>query len=163
MKQLIRPATLSDIPRLYELVLEMHEASKYGALDMDIHEATAKALLRDGVMRNGRTNNGGTLLNVVEFRGKVEGFMLGVLQRVYCIGNRLEAQDFFLFCTPKAPLTGFSQLLAAYVKWADDNPKVLETKLSWTNAVGVNGNKLGKLYQRHGFEQCGEIWSRMGK
>jgi hypothetical protein len=155
----IRAATTSDLGRLFELIQAMHAGSEYAARGIGVDETTARQILMDGVMRHGRTNNGATLLNVVEFHGKVEGFMLGILQRVYSIGNRLEAQDFWLYCTPKAPIIAAPKLIDAYLAWALDNPKVAEVKLSWTDAMGVNGAKLGKLYQRKGARRCGEIYT----
>jgi hypothetical protein len=160
---MIRASCLSDLPRLYELVLAMHAASEYPAREINVSEPTAKALLRDAVMRNGRLNEGGTLLNVVERGGKIEGFMLGILQRVYGIGNRLEAQDFWLYCTPQAPARASARLIDAYLTWALDNPKVADVVLSWTDTAGVDGAKIGKLYKSRGLSRRGEIWKRAGQ
>lgn len=160
---MIRGATLSDLPRLYELVLRMHAASEYPAREISVSESIAKAMLRDAVMRNGRTNDGGTLFNVVERGGQVEGFMLGVLQRVYLIGNRLEAQDCWLYCTPRAPARASARLIDAYIAWALGNPKVADIVLSWTDTAGVDATKIGKLYNSRGFIRRGEIWKRAGQ
>ncbi len=157
---MIRAATLSDLPRLFALVEEMHEGSYYAAQHVDIDDATVKSILRDGAMRSGRDHLGATLLNVVEKNGVVEGFLLGILQRVYTIGNRLEAQDYLFYCSPRAPATGASRLIDAYLEWGLANPRVHEVKVSWTDVMGVDGAKLGKLYQRKGFERCGEIYKR---
>lgn len=157
---MIRPATLSDLPRLFELILKMHAGSKYAEREIDVDPTTAKSILRDGVMRHGGLHNGATLFNVIERDGLIEGFMLGILQRVYSIGNRLEAQDFWLFCTPHCPKIGMTKLLDAYVAWADDNPKVAEIVLSWTDAMSVDGDKIGRVYYRKGFRRSGEIWKR---
>lgn len=138
----------------------MHAGSKYKLAEIDVDATTAKSILRDGVMRSGGLHNGSTLLNVVERDGVIEGFMLGILQRVYSIGNRLEAQDFWLYCTPHAPHGAVPRLLDAYIEWADTNPKVAEITLSWTDAMNVDGGKLGRLYHRKGFRCCGEIWKR---
>ncbi len=155
---MIRAATLSDLPRLFELVLMMHAGSKY-ADEVGVDNTAARSILRDGVLRNGGAYNGATLLNVIDVGGTIEGFMLGILQRVYSIGNRLEAQDFWLFCTKAAPATAPSRLIDAYIKWADENPKVAEITLSWT-AVSQASEKMARLYQRKGFARCGEIFKR---
>ena len=157
---MIRPATISDMPRLLELVMQMHEASEYPKREIAVSEPSAKAVLRDALARNGRMNDGGTLLNVVERKGRVEGFMIGVLQRIYGIGNRLEAQDYWLFCSPAAPRAASRRLLQAYVDWATGNPKVADVVLSWTDVAGVDGETIGKVYKRLGFERRGEIWKR---
>lgn len=157
---MIRPAVLADLPRLYDLVLEMHAATVYPARGIGVSEGAAKALLRDALIRNGRTNDGGTLVNVVEVNGDFRGFMLGMLQRVYMIGDRLEAQDGYLYCSPNAPARAPERLIDAYIGWAAGNPKVAEITLSFTNAGGVKVNKLARLYGRKGFTKCGEIWKR---
>jgi hypothetical protein len=160
---MIRPATPADLPRLYELVLEMHARSEYARRGIGVDEASARSILKDGVYRNGRTNNGGTLLNVVEFRGEVEGFMLGLLQRVYTIGDRLEAQDYWLFTTKRCPRVGWGKLVDAYLAWALNNPKVADVRASWTDAAGVDGEKLGRIYEKKGFRRCGAIYTRESK
>ena len=157
---MLRPATLSDLPRLYEFIVAMHAGSKYAARGIEVDERVAKSILRDGVMRHGTQHDGSTLLNVIERDGIIEGFMLGILQRVYCIGNRLEAVDFWLYCTPHCPKVGMTKLLDAYIEWADGNPKVAEITLSWTDAMNVDGVKVGRVYFRKGFRASGEIWKR---
>jgi hypothetical protein len=160
---MLRAAAFSDLPRLFELILAMHAGSKYAAREIDVDEPTARSILMDGVRRHGAQHTGGTLLNVVERDGMIEGFMLGILQRVYSIGNRLEAQDFWLYCSPHAPNGSVPRLIDAYIAWADSNPKVAEITLSWTDAMAVDGGKLGRLYHRKGFRQSGEIWKRMSQ
>jgi hypothetical protein len=155
---MIRAATLADLARLHELVREMHGRSIYAHLPLA--EATMRSILMDGVRRHGGQHAGSTLLNVVEFRGRVEGFMLGILQRLYLICEPLESQDFWLYCSPKAPGIGAARLIDEYVAWAAANPKVQEIKLSWTDALKVDAAKIGRLYTRKGFERVGEIYRR---
>ena len=155
---MIRPAIISDLPRLLELVLAMHKASEYPARGVEVWEPAAKSLLRDAVIRNGRTNDGGTLLNVVERGGKVEGFMLSIIQRVYVIGKQLEAQDFWLYCSPKAPKIATSRFVDAYIEWAFSNPKVVDLTLSCTDVAGVDVKKLTRIYEAKGATKRGEIW-----
>lgn len=157
---MIRPVALSDLARIHALVLEMHQATEYPARGIGVSERAAKDLFREAVIRNGRTNDGGTLLNVIEVGGEFVGFMLGTLQRVYLIGDRLEAQDAYLFCSKKAPARAAERLIDAYIEWASGNNNVAEIKLSFTNAGGVKVAKLARLYARKGFTRCGEIWTR---
>lgn len=157
---MIRPAVHSDQPRLYELFMDMYRVSEYPARDIGVSEPSAKGLIRDCIARNGRINDGGVLLNVYERDGQIYGFMLGILQRIYMIGNRLEAQDVFLFCTPDAPRGAWGRLVRAYVEWAASNPKVADIALSWTDVAGVDGEKLSRVYKRLGFTRRGEIWKK---
>lgn len=158
---MIRLARLDDLARLYALVLEMHQATDYPARGIGVSETAAKALMRDAVLRNGRTNDGGTLLNVIEVSGELVGFMLGILQRVYLIGDRLEAQDAYLFCSKKAPARAPERLIDAYLAWAGSNEKVAEITLSFTNAGGVKVGKLARIYMRKGFAPVGQIWKKV--
>lgn len=153
---------MSDLPRAYALLLEMQTKSKYAGI-VDVDEATAKALLINAVKRHGGTNNGGFCFFVIEAMGKIEGFIIGLLDRVYHIGNRLVANDVYLYCTKDAPRMASSRLIDAYVKWALDNPKVHEIKASWQDALGSNGKIMDKMLQRKGFRACGSIWERAGQ
>jgi hypothetical protein len=160
---MIRLAALGDIARLRELFMEMYRASEYPARDVGVSEPALQALLRDAVIRNGRTNDGGALVNVAEKDGEIVGFMIGTLQRVYCVGNRLEAQDMFLYCTPEAPARASARLIDAYLRWALSNPKVADVALSWTDVAGVDGEKIERLYASRGFKRRGAIWKRVGQ
>lgn len=158
---MLRRATFSDLPRLMELMEETHAKSRYADMGVSLDKNSAREMLHAGLSRNGLQMETGMLLNVIEKAGKVEGFMLGVLQRVHSVGNRLEAQDLWLYCTKKAPKIGMLKLIDAYVEWANGNPKCAEISLSWTDAVkGIDGAAIGKAYQRQGFQPAGEIWKR---
>lgn len=157
---MIRRATMSDLPRVYALVGQLHKATEYAKRDIDVSEPAMHRLFKAALARNGSTGDGGTLLNVFEHKGQIEGFMLGALQRVYHIGNRLEAQDFFLYCTPGAPNPAWSKLVDAFVEWASANPKVADIVLSTNDVAGTDPLKLGRLYARKGFMKRGEIWKR---
>lgn len=157
---MIRAATTSDLPRLYELVMEVHARSVFKERGIDPSPTLTRRLLMNGVQRNGGEHVGAMLLNVIEFRGAVEGFMLGLLQPVYSIGIDLEAQDVLLYVTPKAPKLAPGLLVHEYITWALRSPRVRDIYLSWTNVAGVDGGKLARLYQRKGFQRCGEIWKR---
>ncbi len=141
------------------LVQQMHRQSVYA--DVAASDKLIRSVLFDGLRRHGGQHAGGTLLNVVEFRGKVEGFMLGILQPLYSIGLLFEAMDFWLYCSPKSPGIGASRLIDEYIAWAGSNPKVREIRLSWTDAVSVDPRKIAKLYRRKGFVPCGEIFRKV--
>lgn len=156
---MIRGATPADLPRLFALVQELHQQSIY--TDVQLADRLIRSMLFDGLRRHGGDHAGSTLLNVVEFRGKVEGFLLAILQPLYSMAIPLEAMDMWLYCTPKSPGIGASRLIDEYVAWAAGNPKVREIRLSWTDAVSVDPRKIGKLYRRKGFIPCGEIYRKV--
>jgi hypothetical protein len=158
----IRPASTSDLVRVLELVMEMYRASEFAARGCTVNQKIVRALLLGGVQRHGGKCAGAMLFNVVEFRGQVEGFMLCQLQPVYAIGDQLEAVDAFLYCSKKAPKLAASLFIDSYVEWAQNNPKVVDTVLSWTDVAGADA-RLAKLYQRKGFRRRGEIFVRNDK
>lgn len=156
---MIRPATFGDLPRLYDLFEEMRQASVYkdcAETDRD----TLRSLLMDSVRRNGGKNNGGTLFLVHEVDGEIQGFLLGILERVYHFLNRLRATDVFLYCSDGAQMRASSLMLDRYVAWAVENPKVIEVMLSWTDAISETAERIENAYRRRGFRKCGGIWTR---
>ena len=51
------------------------------------------------------------------------------------------------------------RLLSAYLMWAEANPSVSEIMLSHTDAL-PEGHRIGRVYDRLGFEQCGSIFRK---
>jgi hypothetical protein len=159
----MRKATPHDLPRLFELIGHMHAGSKFAAMGIGVDSAVARSLLLTAVNRHGGQHDGSTCCFVTEKDGLIEGFIIGILQRVYLIGNRLEANDLFLYVSPNAPRQAATKLLDGYLAWALSNPKVAIVKLSWTDAMGVDGEALEKLYKRKGLRRSGGIWERVGQ
>jgi hypothetical protein len=155
---MIRPATFSDIPRLADLLEEMHAASKYAGR-VNVDRRAACALLQQCVTRHNGKHEGGAFVMVTETAGQVEGFMVGLLDRVYHIGDKLAANDVFLHASTKASKSAARALFAAYVSWAAENPKVVEIRASWTDAL-PGAERIAFMYQKVGFRRCGEIFER---
>lgn len=156
----IRPAAMADLPALYELVMDMYKRSKYAA-DAEVDQPTARALLMQAIQRHGGKNNGSTHFVVTEEGGFLTGFMIGTLQRIYLIGNRLEAQDMYLYARKDASPRAGLALLNSYLEWAESCPKVGTIKLSYTDALEVDGDKLTALYERKGFQRIGAMFERV--
>ena len=157
---MIRRAHTSDIPRLVELVTEMHGESEFAARGVPLSLPLVRSFVFRGIRNHGGKHEGSTLFNVIEFRGQVEAFMLGLLQPVYCVCDGLESQDFWLYASRRAPKLSAARLVDAYLEWAVGNPRVVDIGLSWTDVVGVDGRKIAKLYERKGFRKRGEIFVR---
>ena len=160
---MIRPASMSDLARLHALVMELYRRSEFVDRKCEVDQARVRSLLLDGVRRHGGSHAGSTLLNVVEFRGAIEGFMFSLLQPLYSIGKDLEAQDFWLYCTKRAPKIAPALLIDAYVRWSESNKRVKDIILSWTDVAGVDGERLARVYRRKGFRKRGEIFVRNEK
>lgn len=155
---MIRPAKFVDIPRLVDLLCEMHGASKYAGT-VDVDRKAAHTLMQQCVTRHGGKHEGAALVMVAEHEGQIEGFVVGLLDRVYHIGTKLAANDVYLHVTEKGRPRDVRRLLDAYVAWAAENPKVAEIRLSWTDTM-EGAEKIDGLYKRMGFRRCGAIYER---
>ena len=155
---MIRPAKFIDTPRLVELLCEMQRRSKYAG-HVGVDEKAAHTLIAQAIQRHGGSHYGASLVMVAEQDEQVEGFIIGMLDRVYHIGDRLSAQDLFLYCTELAQPRDFLRLFNAYLNWASVIPKVWEIKASWTDTL-PDAAEIGRLYERLGFQQCGAIYER---
>ncbi len=155
---MIRPATPSDIPRVKELFAEMHAASKF-ANRVPISERALHDLLLMALGNRNRPIAGGTHFSVSTKKDRVEGFMIGLLDRVYHIGTKLVAQDMFLHVTKHGFKTDVSRLIDDYLNWADSNPNVIDINLSWTDAL-PGAERISNLYRRKGFMRIGGIYQR---
>ena len=155
---MIRPGKMADIVRIRELFIEMHAASKYaGVVEIDL--MTLQKALMTFMMRNGHTNDGGCIVTVSEDDGVVEGFMVGMLDRIYHIGDKFSANDIYLYASPRCSPLAVGKMIDAYLAWAQANPKVHEIALSWSDALPF-ASRMAKVYERKGFSRCGEIFER---
>lgn len=154
----IRIGKFADIPRLTELMAEMYERSKYkGRAELDI--PTTKSLFMSAMQRQGSKSAGGSTVIVAENNGIVEAFIVGILDRVYHVGNKLMATDLFYYATEKADARDSLRLLDEFLKWAEEIPTVIEIRMGATDAIG-DWSRTEKLYRRKGMEQAGVIYER---
>lgn len=154
---MIRPANFSDIPRLAALMAEAHARSKYAdrcGLDLKF----TKALFVRAIQRHGGTGDGATCLFVSDNDG-VQGFILGLLDRVYQVGDKLAALDAFYYAAHDIAPRDPARLIDAYVEWAGRSPNCIEIKLSATDVVGPT-ERVERLYRRKGFVRSGVIYER---
>lgn len=152
-----RAIKMSDLPAVFDLLIQMQATSKYAG-DVDVDPVAAKALLMQAAQRHGGSNNGSTHFMVAEEGGAIVGFVIGVLQRVHLVGNRLEAMDMFLYVTPGSSPSAGVRLAKSYVDWAQSCPKVGSVKLSYTDILGVDPMQIEALYSRLGFKRIGGIF-----
>lgn len=158
----MRAARTTDVFGLTTLLVEQQSRSRYaGAVNVDA--PYTRKLLAQAIQRNGGTNDGGTIVQVIDGAdGSVDAFIVGVLNRVYHIGDLLCAQDMFLVAREGASPLASRRLLSAYLHWADSNPLVHEIHLSHTDAL-PEGDRMGAVYERMGFMRCGGIYRRPGQ
>lgn len=155
---MIRPAKFGDIPRLYALLYEGYERSKYRE-HMAVDAKATKALLMNAIQRHGLKREGGMCVFVSEHGGVVDGMVVGTLNRVYFIGSKLMAQDVFLYTARGANPSSASDLFDAYVDWGMANESVFEIKASASDIIG-DVDRVEALYRRKGFIRCGSVFER---
>lgn len=155
---MIRPAKFGDIPRLAELLAEMHERSCYATVAA-VDLRAAKALFVQAIQRHGSGTAGAMCAYVADSGSRVEGFVIGLLDRLYHVGDQLMASDLFLYVSPNGDPRDFARLFDALDQWAAANPNVLECRLGITDAI-TPWQRTAQLYRRKGYRQSGAIYER---
>lgn len=153
---MIRPAKFADTVRIVELLEQLHGESKYASISGFSNKA-AHRLIQQCIHKHGGVHEGGALVMVSVKDSRVEGFMVGILDRIYHVCDDLAANDVYLYCTDKAPVTDFHRMFKAYLSWAKHNPKVAIIKASWTDAV-EGADRITTVYENEGFVKVGEIF-----
>jgi len=153
---MIRPARFGDEPVIAAMLREMHRESKYLGI-VDISEKAMERVILSMIAGQGQSGPQGTFCVVAEQGGRAAGFMAGILDRIYHIGDKLVAQDVFLHVRHGSGPRPALKLIDAYVEWARGNRKVLEVKLSWNDTL-PGAKRIAPIYERKGFRRCGEIY-----
>ena len=156
---MIRRANFADIPRLVEILQDAHARSPYVGL-ANIDEREAKALLVNAINRHGRQNIASTFIEVAEAGGVVEGFIIGLLQRLYHIGDRLQATDLFWLATPLVEPADPSKLMRNMIAWAESCPAVVDIQVGVTAALNGDWTRTEKLLRRRGLTPYGGIYRK---
>lgn len=151
---MIRPARFQDAPAIEALIRRQHARSVY-ANRVGIADKALENLVMGLIAGMNQHGPQGTHVAVNEEDGKVVGFVAGVLQRIYNIGDRLGASDLFL--VNEGRVSSSLKLVDSYIEWARSNPKVLEIGLTWTDAM-PDGARAAKLYEHKGFRRNGESY-----
>lgn len=152
---MIRPATFGDIPRLVSILEDAHARSHYAESSVNVDAKEAKRILVNAIQRHG-TKNGGSFVMVAETAGKVEGFILGVVARIYHVGDRLMASDLFWICTPDVDPRDPVRLMKAMIAWAKTCPGVVEVQVGSTSVV-QDPEKSARILEAIGMKPYGLI------
>lgn len=153
---MIRAAKFGDIPRLTALFEEGHKRSKYAQrATLDVKET--KSLLMQSIQRHGGGHPGSTFVVVSERGERVDGFFIGVLQRVYHVAVELEATDLHFFMPVGS--TDTRKIISAFEEWAQANERVIAITLGVTDVIG-DPDRTGVIYERRGYKKVGAIWQR---
>lgn len=154
---MIRAAKSVDAFALADLLGELHGVTIYKGLELDA--AYARKLFAQFAQRHGGSHDGGTCLFVHDRKGVIGGFVAGMLDRVYHVGEDLWSSDVFLHVRKGEPAPTVRKLLGAYVNWAMSNPRVFEVRLSASYAT-EEGRRVAELYELMGFKECGRTYRR---
>ena len=113
-----RTAKFGDIPRIAELLEQGAQRSKYrGRASFDV--TVAKALLVNAIQRHGAVGVGGTCVFVTEHDGMIDGVIVGVLDRVYHVFDKLSAADLVFYVAPDGSAKSWGRLIDAFNEWVD--------------------------------------------
>jgi hypothetical protein len=154
----VRNAKFGDIPRLTELLEQGHRRSKYRDRGT-ICTKEAKSLLVNAIQRHGLKSAGGSCVFVSEYEGVVDGFIAGLLERIYHIGDKLSAADFYFYVAPDGSPASAGDLADAFIDWALGIETVIVMQLSATDII-QDYERTAALYRRKGFTQTGVIYER---
>lgn len=154
----LRDAKFSDIPFIYGLIEEGHKRSKYKDFIIDVGET--KQLLLQAIQRMTVNGPGGTCAYVLCNDELIEGFLIGVTERIYHISTSLYATDLFFYLSPDiTTIKNMLMIFDAFEAWAVKNKKVKFIKLGVTDIID-DYNRLGKFYKRKGYRQIGIMFER---
>lgn len=152
---MVRNAVFSDTPEIEKLIHNAHKRSKYSGRT-GINAKALTQLVLGLVAGQNQNGPGATFAVVAEDGGKIVGFMGGMLNRIYNIGDKLGATDLFLL-NEGGHLINTLSMVDEYIRWARANPKVIEIGLSWSDSItGAEGAKA--LYKRLGATKTGESY-----
>lgn len=118
-----------------------------------------KALLVNCMQRHGAPGVGGTCMFVSENDDVIDGMIVGVLDRVYQLFDKLSAADLFFYVAPGGSPTSAGGLIDAFIEWAEGIDDVIEIRLGATDII-QDYQRVGALYRRKGFTQTGVIYER---
>lgn len=149
---MIREGKFVDIPVIMALIEEGHRIGKYAEYSIDKNEC--KQILMAALQRTTVKGEGGTCVFVYDDDG-VQGFIIGITERIYHIAKEFMATDIFFYIAKEYndPLA-FRLLLKSFEEWSWGNPRVKKIDLGVTNVIG-DPRRLAVIYKRFGYSESG--------
>ena len=155
---MIRFARMTDIPRLIDIIHGAAKKTTY-ARNCTFDEPHAQHLLTTAILQHGKREDGGTFCVVHEAKGKVQGFLILGLGRVYLVAHQLRALDLFWFVTDRAQAGAGLRMLSAGVEWCRKVPGLIEVSIVATDVAG-DPQRVGRLLERQGFSEAGRMYRK---
>lgn len=156
---MIRDAKAVDIPAIIELLERGYERTHYsksGLVRIDVDEA--KKLLLNAIFRHGRKSGGACWVQVSETLGQLSGLIVGNLQRVYSIGDKLVASDLFWTTNGFAEPGDALALMRGMISWAWSCPAVIEINCGATAIINNDPEMAGRLLGQLGMKRYGVLY-----
>ena len=126
---------------------------------VSVHKERARNFLVQCVTYHGQHQPGSTLYFVSENEFGVRGYFIAMLSPFYIVGDMLEANDVHCYMADNADKKDFLRMLRAYNEWVDENPKVIEAKLSDSDFI-KGMERVGLVYERMGYVKTHSVYSR---
>lgn len=153
---MIRTAKFQDIPVILTMLHEMLPRSKYAGRS-EISDKAADGLITCAIASHGQIGPQGAHVVIAEENGHPVGFMIGLLARVEHIGNKLTANDLFLYVRDGASQKHVLGLIDSYIGWASNIRAVIDIMLSWKDTL-PGAERIEAIYSRKGFVKIGGIF-----
>lgn len=155
----VRPAKVADIPRILDVIEAAHVRSIYADRDQ-VDRDYARILFCRAMRFNGGHGDGACLFLVSEIDGQVEGYFFGTLDRTYQVGKKLCAQEVHFYLSADADERDALRILNRFVEWADENDRVVETRIGTSNVLGEPDPRFEALLERKGFARGATVFTR---
>ncbi|WP_420411599.1 hypothetical protein [Roseibium sp.] len=143
---------MTDIPRLLEILADAHSRSIYADV-CGIDRTRAKTLLMEVIRAS---FDGEAYAAVAEVQGQVEGFILGVEEPLYLIGDKSLVTDLFWVATSRVNPRDPRQLMAGMVEWGQTRPHAVEIRCGTTPVI-QEPEKAARMLKRLGFKPYGQF------
>lgn len=156
---MIRPAKVSDLNHLLDLIVETSKRTAYAAID-EVDRAYTRAMFMRAIRFNGGHGDGASLLLVSEKDGKLDGYFLGCNGRLYQVGTRYCAQEIHFYLAPGADERDVLRVLNAFIEWGQSNPRVAELRIGESNVLGEPDGRFAALLVRKGFKPSATVFTK---
>lgn len=139
----------------------MCEIMRYGYSRSDLYrgratldEVETNRVVCQAIQRSGFKSEGGTWVRVAEKDGSIEGFIIGLKQRVYQCAVELGAVDLWWIATPRCGARDKVGLMKSMIAWAKASPKVIEVA-SYPSDVMGGAEAAERILMKLGFARSG--------
>lgn len=149
------PKSFADALGILDVLKWGHENSAYRHLSFD--EREANRVICHAIQKHSHKNASGTFVQLSDVDGKIEGFIIGVLNPVYHCHVEMGATDLWWITKPKCPARDRVGLMMALTDWGRAHPRCVEITSSASDAMG-GADKAARILEKLGFKPFGSIY-----